>query len=397
MDPLLNPYTPNAGASPPFLVGRDQQLLAFDILLARLIRGRPQQSLMVTGLRGVGKTVLLGAFERSARSNGWVTADTELSTGVNFGPQIASLARRALLEIAPRDRWRKLARRAARVLSSFSLTVSTDGSITASVDAEPFEGLADSGDFGDDLTDVFLAMGEAAREHETGVVFLLDEVQALEPHELEGLIRALHKTVQRELPLTVVAAGLPNVPRLVGEAKSYAERLFRFQRIGALAPQEAADALTKPAEELGVEFAPQAVDAVITYTEGYPYFVQEYGAVIWDSVADSPVGAVETIEAQALVEVRLDESFFRVRVERASPAELRYLRAMASLGPQPQRAIEVAKALGRDSGQVAQIRSRLIQKGLLFQPGHGLAAFTVPQFDRFLRRSFPALQADQDV
>ncbi len=388
MDPLINPYTPNAGASPPFLVGRDEQLLQFDILLARLIRGRPQQSLMITGLRGVGKTVLLGAFERSARASRWVTADTEISVGVNFGPQIASLARRALLEIAPRDRWRELARRAARILSSFSLTMSTEGSITASVDVEPFEGFADSGDFGDDLTDVFLALGEAAREHETGVVFLFDEVQALERHELEGLIRALHKTVQRELPLTVVAAGLPNVARLVGEAKSYAERLFQFQRIGALAPQEAADALTKPAEELGVRFDPRAVEAVITYTQGYPYFVQEYGAVVWDSAEGSPVGAVETIEAQALVEARLDESFFRVRVERASPTELRYLRAMASLGDEPQRAMDVAAALGRSSGQVAPIRARLIDKGLLFQPGHGLAAFTVPQFDRFLRRAF---------
>jgi hypothetical protein len=186
-----------------------------------------------------------------------------------------------------------------------------------------------------------------------------------------------------------VGAGLPQLPRLVGEAKSYAERLFRFSSIGALPPNEAARALIEPAEALDVSFEPKAVQTVLAFTEGYPYFVQEYGKVLWDRATRSPIGAVEAVEAQAVVETRLDESFFRVRIERASELEVRYLRAMAELGPAPQRAGAVARALERPADRLGPIRTRLIEKGLLFAPSYGLASFTVPQFDRFMRRTFP--------
>lgn len=389
MDPHENPYTPGAGARPPALVGRDREMEAFRILLARLTRGRPEQSLLMTGLRGVGKTVLLAAFEQHARAHGWVTVDSEIRRDVAFGPRMAQLVRRALLETAPRSRWSDAARRAASVLRSFSLSVSTDGVLTGTIDVEPLVGVADSGDLSEDLTDLLVALGEAARQHETGVVFLLDEVQFLATEELEALLAALHKIVQRELPVAIVGAGLPQLPRLAGEAKSYAERLFRFLRIGALGPGDAAEALTRPAEELDVLFEPRAVETVVTFTEGYPYFIQEYGKVLWDRADGSPIAAIEAVEAQALVEVRLDESFFRVRIERASELEVRYLRAMAELGAGPGQAAEVAAVLARSTTQLGPVRSRLIEKGLLYQPSYGLAAFTVPQFDRFMRRSYP--------
>ena len=389
MDPRANPYTPNAGARPPALVGRDDELEAFEILLARLRRGIAEQSLIITGLRGVGKTVLLGEFERRAKTAGWVTVDAEISSDTPFGPRMAQLCRRALLELSPPARWRERMSRAAGVLKSFSITVAPDGTLTGSLDVVPVEGAADSGELGEDLIDLLIAIGEAAHEQETGVVFLLDEMQLLDLAELEALIRALHKTVQRQLPLTLVGAGLPQLPRLAGEAKSYAERLFRFPVIGALPPPEAAEALTLPANRLEVAFDERAVETVVVYTEGYPYFIQEYGKALWDHASGSPVSPLEAVEAQAIVEAKLDSSFFRVRVERARPPEVAYLRAMAELGPEPQRAADVASVLNQTSAAVAKTRARLIEKGLLYSPDYGFAAFTVPQFDRFLRRAFP--------
>jgi AAA ATPase domain len=388
MDPRSNPYTPNAGARPPALVGRDAELQSFEVLLDRLRHGYTEQSLLITGLRGVGKTVLLGAFEERARVAGWITVETEITKSSEFGPRMAQLVRRALLQVSPPERWRDKAKRAAGILKSFSITVTTEGSITGSLDVDPLQGLGDSGDLGEDLTDLLVGLGEAAEEQGSGVVFLVDEVQFLSSKELEALIAAFHKTVQRQLPITLVGAGLPQLPRLAGEAKSYAERLFKFPVIGRLSRSEAATALTEPAREQGVAIDDRAVHTVVVYTEGYPYFLQEYGKILWDYAAVSPITAVEAVEAQAVVESKLDGSFFRVRVERTSELELRYLRAMAELGPDPQRAGDVADLIGRTSEQLGPTRSRLIEKGLLYTPGYGLAAFTVPQFDRFLRRSY---------
>jgi hypothetical protein len=277
------------------------------------------------------------------------------------------------------------------VLKSFSLTLRPDGTLNAGLDFDAAEGLADSGDFTEDLTDLFVALGEAAQTHSTGVVFLFDEVQFLGITELEALIAALHKTVQRNLPITLVAAGLPQSPRLAGEAKSYAERLFKFPAIGKLAGPDATAALVAPAEALSVAYTDDAVRAIVGYTEGYPYFLQEYGKVIWDEADDSPITEQDVMGAQPLVEEKLDGSFFRVRAERTTELELAYLRAMAELGPDPQMAANVATVLGRTSEQLAPIRSRLVEKGLLYTPGYGLAAFTVPQFDRYMTRNHPLI------
>jgi AAA ATPase domain len=343
--------------------------------------------MLITGLRGVGKTVLLGDFERRARERSWVTAEAEITRNVQFGPRMAHLVRRALFEVAPRERWRDGARRAARVLKSFHVAVSPDGAITAGLDVEALEGIADSGSLSDDLTDLLIALGGAAQELDRGVVFLLDEVQFLTTAELEALIAALHKTVQRQLPITLVGAGLPQLPRLAGEAKSYAERLFTFPRIGRLPDAEAARALVDPAEGLGVTYERDAVDAIVEYTEGYPYFLQEYGKIVWDFTDEPPIAGEHVADARDAVEAKLDSSFFRVRAERTTELELQYLRAMAELGSEPQQAKDVAKLLNRTSEQLGPTRSRLIDKGLLYTPGHGLAAFTVPQFDRYMRRA----------
>jgi hypothetical protein len=387
--PHDNPYTPNAGARPPALVGRDEELEAFEVLLDRLRRGHTEQSMLITGLRGVGKTVLLTSFEERARERDWTTVEAEITKGAEFGARMGQLVRRALLQLAPRARWEDRARRAAAVLKSFQLTVTPEGSLTAGLDVEAAAGFADSGQLDEDLTDLLVALGEAAQGQDSGVVFLIDEVHFLTTPELEALIAALHKTVQRQLPITLVGAGLPQLPRLAGEAKSYAERLFKFPSIGRLSAAEAERALVEPAERLEVSFEKEAVAAVIDYTEGYPYFLQEYGNVIWNQAEASPITAADVTDAREPVEAKLDGGFFRVRAERTTELELRYMRAMAELGPDPQQAKNVAAQLGRTSEQMGPTRSRLIEKGLLFTPGHGLAAFTVPQFDRFMRRAYP--------
>jgi hypothetical protein len=389
MDPRRNPYTPNAGARPPALVGRDVELESFEILLERLRRGYSEQSMLITGLRGVGKTVLLGGFESRARSSGWVTVSAEITKNEEFGPRMGAMVRRALFQVAPRPSWTERIKRAAGVLKSFSLTVSSEGSVTAGIDIDPVEGMADTGNLGDDLTDLLVALGEAAQERETGVVFLVDEVQFLRANEFEALIAGLHRTVQRQVPITLVGAGLPQLPRLAGEAKSYAERLFKFPRLGRLSPPEAEAALAQPANDLEVTFDPGAIDVIVEYTEGYPYFIQEYGKIVWDLAPENePITVRVAKEAQRAVEAKLDESFFRVRAERTTALELQYLRAMADLGPGDQTAGDVAAVMGRTSEQLGPTRARLMAKGLIYSTGHGRGAFTVPQFDRYLRRNY---------
>ena len=392
MDPRKNPYAPGAGTKPPALVGRDGQLESFDILLERLENGLSDQSMIITGLRGVGKTVLLDVFREKAERRDWATVEWEIERKAAFAPKVAALARKVLLQIAPKARWKDRVLRAAATLKSFTLTFNPDGALTAGLDVDALAGAADSGSLSEDLTDLFVALAEAARDHGVGVVLLIDEIQFLQQHEVEGLIVALHRCARRSLPITLVGAGLPQMPRLAGEAKSYSERLFRFVQIGALPLDTfARDALALPAEALGFSFAPRAVSHIVTYTQGYPYFLQEYGRIVWDESSESPISEDDARSVQPIVEERLDESFFRVRAERTTELELRYLYAMAELGPEPHRATVVARRIGRTVEQAGPIRSRLIDKGLLYTPGHGLAAFTVPQFDRHMLRRHAGL------
>jgi AAA ATPase domain len=387
VDPRDNPYTPGAGSVPPALAGRQEELDRFDVLLDRLWRGHPAQSQIVTGLRGVGKTVLLNRFREMAEEREWITVEAEIETSTELGPLMARLCRRSLYSLDAPKRWGARARRAAEVLKSFTLTVDPAGTLTLGADIEVAHGRADSGLLSDDLTDLFVELGEAAKEKHTGVLFLLDEIQFLRKDALAALILALHKTTQRQLPITLVAAGLPQIPKLVGEAKSYAERLFIFPKIGRLPDLDAAHALQEPAATLGVVIDDAAVVAAVDFTEGYPYFLQELGSAVWDIAEDDHVTLDDMRRALPIVQRKLDDSFFRVRVERCTELELAYLRAMAELGPGSQKSGEVATTLGYSkSEELGPTRANLINKGIIFTPSHGLAEFTVPQFDQFLRR-----------
>ena len=389
MDPRRNPYTPNAGARPPVLVGRDDQLAGFDLLLTRLEDGHVEQSMIITGLRGVGKTVLLSEFRLRADARAWAVVEIEVSKhdDTEFRRVVAREARRALFAISASASWKAKARRAAATLKSFSLTVAPDGSLTAGLDVEALEGSADSGMLDSDLTDLLVALGEAAQEHGTGVIFLFDELQFLSTRQLEALIAGMHRTVQRALPITMVGAGLPQLPELAGEAKSYSERLFKFPAIGRLSEPDARAALSEPALRGGASFETSGVDFILEYTEGYPYFIQEFGKAVWDLAVGPEITLGEVHHARGVVEEKLDSSFFKVRLDRTTDLEKAYLRAMAELGPQAQPAGEVAALVDRTSQQVGPTRARLIEKGLLFTPSYGYAAFTVPQFDRYMKRT----------
>ena len=393
MDPVLNPYTPNAGAQPPAVVGRDNLIESFGILLARLATGKTSQSMIITGLRGVGKTVLLGNFYRTALASNWVVIEAEVTKHEDdvFRRNVAAWVKTSLFELSPKARWSDRLVRAAAVLKSFSISVDPLGGLSAGIDVDAWSGLADRGDLQHDLTDLLIALGEAAQDQGRGVVLLFDEVQFLNSAQLEAVISALHKTVQRALPITMVAAGLPQIAELAGDAKSYAERLFEFPAIGNLNDADARRALAEPAAEEGAAFDSAALDRAVEVTGGYPYFLQELGYAVW-GLAEGPTITAEDVDASLpLYESKLDSSFFRVRLDRATEMQRLYLRAMADLGPEPQKAADVAHVMNRTSPQVAPTRAELISMGLLYTPEHGYAAFTVPHFDRFMHRAIPQL------
>ena len=392
---LTNPYTPNAGAEPQAVVGRDDQLESFDLLLARIEAGRTEQSMIITGLRGVGKTVLLGQFRTKALARDWVVVELEVSKNdeTEFRRDIAARLRTALFELSPKAKWTDRFQHAAAVLKSFTISVDAAGTWSAGLDVEAAEGFGDHANLALDLTDVFLVIAQAAAERERGVVRLFDEVQFLSKQQLEAVIEALHKMVQRKLPITMVGAGLPQIAELAGDAKSYAERLFKFPAIGVLSPDDAREALARPALDEDVSYTPEALDEAVEITGGYPYFLQELGYAVW-TVAEGPtITRDDVIAAVPGYEAKLDESFFRVRLDRATELQRAYLRAMAQLGPDPQKASVVAEAMGpeRTSENLAPTRAELINMGLLYTPEHGYAAFTVPHFDRFIMRAIPEL------
>ena len=393
MDRRLNPYTPNAGARPPVLVGREDELETFEVLLSRLGAGRSEQSLIIVGLRGVGKTVLLGEFRQIAEDEQWRVVEIEVAKWDDnqFRRVLGREVRKVLHGIAPREKWTDRTKRAAGLLRSFTMGVDPEGKITLGLGGGPIEGSADSGVLDADLTDLFIGIGEAAKERQTGVVLLLDEIHYLGREQMEALIAAMHKTVQRALPITMAAAGLPQIHELVGEAKTYAERLFKFPEIGSLDESEAVRVLAEPAAEQSVAFSREALEHALVFTDGYPYFLQEFGEAAWNNSAGPEITGSDARNAVAVVEEKLDSGFFKVRLDRATEIQRAYLRAMAELGPEPQLANTVAKLLKRTSQQCGGARKQLIDKGLLYTTEHGYAAFTVPRFDQYLKRTFPEL------
>jgi hypothetical protein len=384
MDPIENPFSPGAGTPPPAFVGRDELIESYRVALRRTVSGRPGKSIMPIGLRGVGKTVLLNRFDQMAQDEGLVGAFIEAPETGDFEHLLAVRLRSILLEL-DRGQVSRAVKRALGTLKSFSYNLPDGTSISLNVDA--IAGSADSGLLAEDVTDLLVAVGEAADDRGRGLLLAIDEVQYLGASELAALISAIHRTVQLGLPVILVGAGLPQLPGLAGNAKSYAERLFDFPEIGSLGDEDAKSVLTVPAKAQGVEFDAGALESLLRFTQGYPYFLQEWGYHVWNAAPESPISLDDVNLAARDVQRRLDENFFRVRMDRLTPAEKRYLAAMAELGPGPHRSGDIAAKLGVKVESVAPRRSGLIQKGMVYSPAHGDTAFTVPMFDDFLRRS----------
>lgn len=387
MDPISNPYSPGAGKRPPALVGRDDQTEAFDVAVRRLAVGRSDRSQMLTGLRGVGKTVLLREFRDVAAGHGWVSQSLEAGEDSPFVRQIAAAAQGALLDLTPGRRLSQIASRVLGVLKSFQLSwdIPEAGTITLGVD--PVDGRADSRILQRDLTDLLREVAQHAKDRNKGVVVTIDEIQHLPKQHLRPLVVGLHEISQLDLPLLMVGAGLPSVLGLLGEARTYAERLFSFVDINSLDDGAAARALAEPASVEGVSWDDGAIEEALSLTQGYPYFLQEFGRQAW-RMAEGPdrITRQDVLDAAPLARAELDAGFFRVRMDRTTDAQRAYLAAMAAMGPGPHRSGDVAAALGKKTTQVGPVRHSLIQRGLCYSPRHDVIAFTVPMFDEFVRR-----------
>jgi hypothetical protein len=389
MDEIENPYQPGAGTPPPALAGRAELLKSVAVMLGRLNQGRYAKSIIPTGLRGVGKTVLLNRFADEAERLGFHTTIIEATDGGQLADHLIGRLRPILFKLDRNKQVGHAAKLALRILKSFSVTFGGDG-VKFGLDVDPELGAADSGDLASDLSDLFVAVGRAAKEIGTAVFVAIDEVQYLNETEFSALIMAIHRISQLQLPLVLIATGLPQVPGLAGDAKSYAERLFEFPIIGALSYAEAREAIANPARDLGVEYTDEALAEMISVTEGYPYFIQEWAYRTWNQATASPITIDDVRTIKDLAIQKLDEGFFRVRFNRLTDQEKLYLRAMAELGSEPCRSADVATELSRTPRSLGPLRDGLIKKGMIFSPKHGVVAFTVPLFDDFMRRAVPA-------
>ena len=390
MDPITNPYAPGAGTPPPELAGRDELREAIRIASERVRAGRPAKSALLVGLRGVGKTVLLDRMRDDAERNGFETLRIEAPEGRSLPAILAPQLRQALLRISRNERAKEFGTRALRALAGFAKALKVKyQDIEVGFDFDPEPGLADNGDLEHDLQALFEAAGAAAQQAGTALILFIDELQYVKEDELAALITALHRVAQRQLPIMMVGAGLPQLPGRMGRAKSYAERLFDYPNVGPLDAISAREALEKPAANLGIHFERPALDSIVNKTQGYPYFLQEWGKHVWDVAGVSPITEADVNSASHEAIAALDESFFRVRFDRLTPVEKRYLRAMAELGPGPHRSGDVADNLGRRVSSLGPTRSQLISKGMIWSPNHGDTAFTVPMFDEFMKRIMP--------
>lgn len=390
MDPKINPYAPGAGTRPPELAGRDEIIRECDIALTRVLAGRPARGILLTGLRGVGKTVLLNIIRDQASAMHYQVDLIEAPEGSPLAPQIIPTLRQILLRLSRRAKAEDIVQKALRVLKSFQISANVGGT-DFGLKLDPEIGTADSGIIDRDLADLFVSVGEAARAEGVGVAILIDEVQYLSGSDLSALIVAVHRVTQRQLPVIVMGAGLPSLPGLSGDAKSYAERLFRYPRIGALNAEDARAALAEPAEKLGVSFEEQALAEVVRVTEGYPYFLQEWGSAVWDLSNGPTITFADVQKAGDEATQPLDESFFRVRLNRVTDAEQRYLRAMAELGSGNYKSGDVARILGKSTNSFGPVRDGLIRKGMIYSSKHGVLDFTLPLFDQFMHRAMPSL------
>lgn len=390
MDPIRNPFAPGAGTPPPELAGRDPLREALRVALERSRLGRPAKSAMLVGLRGVGKTVLLDRVREDAEAAGIHTVRVEAPEGRSLPALLAPQLRQALLRLSQVAAAKDFAIRGLRALAGFASKLKVtykDIEVGIDYDAEP--GLADNGDLEHDLQALIEQVGLAAKAAGTAVVVFIDELQYVEEEQLAALITSLHRTEQRQLPIVLVGAGLPQLRGRMGNAKSYAERLFEFPEIGPLSAEAAAQAIRRPLTNEGVAIQDDALEEILRVTRGYAYFLQAWGSHTWSIARQSPISLADVRQASTTAIAALDEGFFRVRFDRCTPKEKKYLRAMAELGEGPHRSGDIAECLQAKVSSLAPTRSSLIAKGMVWSPSHGDTAFTVPMFDQFMKRIMP--------
>lgn len=390
MNPLTNPFSPGAGNQPPELAGRGELLHKVEVLLARVKAGRSEQSMFMVGLRGVGKTVLLNRVREMAEANGYQSLMIEAHESKALPLLLLPPLRQTLFALDRMQNVSQKVKRGLRVLRSFIAAVKVKvGDAEFGLDIDPETGSADSGDLEADLAELFVAVAEAAADRGTAVAIIVDELQYMSEVEMSALIMAIHRVSQRSLPLVLIGAGLPQLVGLAGKSKSYAERLFTYPELGALSLEDASLALQGPVATQGVAFTPEALAEVFRVTQGYPYFLQEWGYQSWNMAQQTPIDLPLIQQTTLASTARLDQSFFRVRFDRLTPREKDYLSALAELGTGNQRSGGVAERLGVKVQTIAPLRSSLIKKGMIYSPAHGDTAFTVPLFDQFMLRTMP--------
>ena len=390
MDPLKNPFSPGAGSPPPELAGRGPLLDQARITLGRIKRGRPERSVLMVGLRGVGKTVLLNRIRELADELGFSSILIEAHEGKSLGELLLPALRQVLIQL---DRMAQISQKTKlglRILKSFfnGLKVKFHD-LEIGIEVDPETGIADSGNLESDLAQVFIALGEAASDRGHAIALIIDEMQYLSEKELSALIMAMHQISQRQLPVVLAGAGLPQLVGLAGRSKSYAERLFQFPEVGALDPIDAMLAVQVPVQEQGMQFSDDALQEIVRQTKGYPYFLQEWGYQAWNIASGSPIEIAVVKRATQESIRRLDANFFRVRFDRLTPREKEYLRALADMGDTTQRSGDIAERLNVKVQSIAPVRNGLIKKGMIFSPAHGDTAFTVPLFSEFMKRIMP--------
>lgn len=375
------------------MVGREEVLDGAAVTLARVKQGRPAKSFLLIGLRGVGKTVLLNRIQEVAEAQGYRAISIEAPENKRLPALLIPSLRQVLLALDRTEQVNEYVKRSLRVLKSFAGKFKLSlGDFDLGLDVDPEVGTGDSGDLETDLPDLLLSVGQAAQSRQVPVAIFLDEMQYLNEDELSALIMAMHRIAQKQMPLLLVGAGLPQLVGLTGKSKSYAERLFDFPRIDALKDQDARNALQQPVRREDADFEPSALDEIVKITKGYPYFLQEWGYQTWNTATATPISLDAVRAANPIVIQRLDDSFFRVKFDRLTPREKDYLRAMAELGAGPHRSGDVAEVLDVGVHSVAPLRSGLIKKGMIFSPAHGDTAFTVPLFDEFMKRIMPEMK-----
>lgn len=395
MDPRKNPYAPGAGTLPPELSGRDEIIEKVSIQLDRCRDGLAYRSFLMVGLRGVGKTVLLNKLSLDAEAKGFTVVSIETPEKRSLPALLIPSFRTALLKLNRSAAATEMGKRALKALGGFVSAMKLKyQDIEFGIDLGSEPGLADSGDLESDLIALFVELGLAVKEKKSALVLFIDEMQYIDEIQLAALIMALHKCTQRQLPVTLIGAGLPQLVGQAGRAKSYAERLFEYPEIGPLSNPAAIEALVRPAQKSEVEFEEGALKEIFLQTKGYPYFLQEWGKHSWQCAKKSPITTDDAKAATELALLELDTSFFRVRFDRLTPSEKRYLRAMAELGPGPHRSGDIAHLLNKEVQAVAPTRATLISKGMIYSPEHGENHFTVPLFDSYMKRVMPEFKID---